>query len=64
MRWRNVKGAHPSIISIFVTAKTSTDGFAELVKLKQNDVDELVSLRLSGTERVWAIRSNNVLKVL
>lgn len=30
----------------------------------QSDIDELVSLRLSGPARVWGIRSENVLNVL
>jgi len=35
-----------------------------LTEIKLDDIDELVSLRLSGRERVWGIRSHNVLTVL
>ena len=35
-----------------------------LVEIGLDDVDELVSLHLSGKERVWGIRSHNVLTVL
>jgi hypothetical protein len=35
-----------------------------LADIRLDDVDELISLRLSGKERVWGIRSHNVLTVL
>ena len=35
-----------------------------LRKIKQDDIDELVSLRLTGQKRVWGIRAENVLKIL
>ena len=35
-----------------------------LVHVRLDDVDELISLHLSGKERVWGIRSHNVLTVL
>jgi len=35
-----------------------------LAELRLDDVDELVSLHLSGRERVWGIRSHNVLTAL
>ncbi len=35
-----------------------------LEEIGQSDIEELVSLRLSGPERVWGIRSGNVLNVL
>ena len=36
-----------------------------LQKLKLDDIDELMSFRISGKERVWSIRQlNNVMKVL
>ena len=35
-----------------------------LATLKQDDVDELFSLRLTGKQRVWGIREVNVLKIL
>lgn len=35
-----------------------------LTELRQDDVDELFSLRVNGKSRVWGIRSENILKVL
>lgn len=35
-----------------------------LAALKQDDLDELFRLRLSGTARVWGIRDRDVLKLL
>ena len=35
-----------------------------LEEIGQGDLEELVSLRLSGPERVWGIRTGNVLHVL
>jgi hypothetical protein len=35
-----------------------------LKEINQDDIDEIVSLRLSNKERVWGIRENEVLKIL
>lgn len=35
-----------------------------LQDLKQDDIDELLSLRLTGKQRIWGIRDSNVFKVL
>lgn len=35
-----------------------------LQELGQDDIDEVVSLRLSNLERVWGIQESNVLKLL
>jgi hypothetical protein len=35
-----------------------------LEEIGQADIEQLVSLRLSGPERVWGIRSGNILNVL
>ncbi len=35
-----------------------------LVQLQLDDVEQFVSLRLSGAERVWGIRTHNVLTIL
>lgn len=35
-----------------------------LVDLNQDDVDEVVSLRVTGEARIWGIRENEVLKLL
>ncbi len=36
----------------------------QLEQIGQEDVDELVSLHLSGTERVWGIRDRAILRLL
>ena len=35
-----------------------------LIEIGQDDIDELVSLRLTGTARIWGIRDQNILKLL
>lgn len=40
------------------------DARARLVERKQQDIDELVSLRLSGAERVWGILREGALELL
>jgi len=44
--------------------KLGKDALDRLRKIKQDDVEALVSLHLSGKERVWGIRQGEVLKVL
>jgi hypothetical protein len=41
--------------------KTARD---RLEDLRLEDIDELVSLRLGGAERVWGIRDGNVMLLL
>ncbi len=42
----------------------SKEAQKRLVEIFQDDIDSLVSLRLSGAERVWGIREKAVLKLL
>lgn len=42
----------------------STAAQRRLQELHQDDVDELFSLRLSGTERVWGIMQGRVLRII
>jgi hypothetical protein len=42
----------------------SKDAQKRLVEIFQDDIDSLVSLRLSGVERVWGIREKAILKLL
>lgn len=44
--------------------RLSPEARQRLEELNQEDVDELITLRLSSTERVWGIRNDAVLKVL
>jgi hypothetical protein len=48
-------------VSVDRLCKTAQD---RLEEIGQGDVDELVSLRLSGPERVWGIRAGHVLNIL
>ncbi len=60
--WNEIirSGSHP--ISVGDIVKSARD---RLQKLKLDDIDELMSFRISGKERVWSIRQlNNVMKVL
>jgi hypothetical protein len=41
-----------------------SDARDRLEEIKQNDIEHLYSLRLSGKERIWGIRKANVLKIL
>lgn len=64
MTWHEILTAsrhrnHP--VSIDQLCKEARD---RLEEIGQADIEELVSLRLSGPERVWGIRSENVLKIL
>lgn len=40
------------------------DARERLTAIKQDDIDELISLHLSGAERVWGILEHNVVKIL
>jgi hypothetical protein len=48
-------------VSVSKLCKEARD---RLEEIDQGDLDELVSLRLSGAERVWGIRTGNVFHVL
>ena len=64
MTWREilVDGAKQNH---FVTLnKLSNEARDRLEQIGQGDVDELVSLRITGKERVWGIMEVDVLKVL
>lgn len=52
-------GSHPIPVKDLCQAARS-----RLKKIKQDDVDELFSLRLTGKQRIWGIRDQNILKVL
>lgn len=69
MTWADVQAAsggrsHGSNSHFVPVENLSKNAKARLDELKQDDVDELFSLRLSGKERVYGIRDGRVLKVL
>lgn len=63
MSWAEIKNAkkqhHP-----VSREKLSKQAQQRLMELKQDDIDELFSLRLSGKERVYGVRDQRVLKLL
>lgn len=59
--WNEIErsGSHPiPIQDIVISAKN------RLRELKMDDIDELMSFRLTGKQRVWCIKQSNVMKVL
>lgn len=61
MRWSEILNRNSHAISV---SKICKEAQKRLVALKQDDVDELVSLHLTGRKRVWGIRDQNILKIL
>lgn len=62
MKWSEIlenRQNHP--VSVGIISKEAQE---RLAALNQDDIDELISLRLSGKERVWGIREHSALKVL
>lgn len=61
MTWAEIKqsGSHNvSVSSICPEAKE------RLKYIEMDDIDELFSLRLTGTQRIWGIRDRYILKIL
>lgn len=52
-------GSHP-----IETHKLSNEARERLVSLKRDDLDELVSFRLSGPNRVWCDQNGHIMRVL
>lgn len=52
-------GSHP--IEAYRIEKAARD---RLVAIEQDDIDELMSFRLSGKNRVWCIRIQNIMRVI
>lgn len=52
-------GSHP--IKLSALCKEARDRLAEI---KQDDLDELMSFRLTGTNRVWCVQDRNIMRVL
>lgn len=62
MTWQQIEegtGSHPIEME-----DLCSDARKRLADLKQDDLDELFSLRISGKERVWGIREEHVLRIL
>ena len=61
MTWGEIgsTGSHPIPVS-----DLSADAQRRLGEIRQDDVEQLYSLRVSGTERVFGIREGGVLRIL
>ena len=61
MKWPEILNRNNHAVPI---SKICPEAQRRLKELKQDDVDELISLRLAGEKRVWGIRDQNILKIL
>ncbi len=61
MRWQEILGRNNHEIRISDISRTAK---RRLSDIKLDDIDQLVSLRLSGRERIWGIRNQRTLRVL
>lgn len=61
MKWSEILNRNSHAVPI---SKICPEAQGRLKELKQDDVDELISLRLTGKKRVWGIRDQNILKIL
>ena len=61
MTWGELKDDHHHYIEVSKLNKVAEDRLSEI---KQDDVDQIFSLRLNGTHRLYGIRAGAALKVL
>lgn len=61
MTWREILG--PTSHEVYVS-QIGSSAQKRLEALKLDDVEKLVSLRFSGQQRLWGIKSDNILKLL
>ncbi len=59
--WAAIKGAGSHPIARESLCKDARD---RLASIKQDDLDELMSFRVTGTNRVWCIQHENIMRVL
>ena len=52
-------GSHP--IQVYKCERAAKD---RLMNINQDDIDELMSFRISGKKRVWCIKDRNIMRVL
>jgi hypothetical protein len=56
-----ILGRNNHRVSVEILCKEARDRLSEL---KLDDVDELLSLRLTGAQRIWGILEHNVVSLL
>ena len=61
MKWSQVLGNRHHEIP---KNKLHPEALKRLTEIKQDDIDMLVSLHLSGTQIIWGIRKHNILRIL
>lgn len=61
MTWDEILNKNNHEISV---SKISRNARKRLVEIQQEDIDQLVSLRLAGSLRVWGIRDRNIFRIL
>lgn len=61
MTWREIEGSRSHSIEVWMLCKQARD---RLLVIRQDDIAELFSLRLSGRERVWGIRDGHIFRFL
>ncbi|MEI7833801.1 MAG: hypothetical protein WCJ56_11475 [bacterium] len=61
MNWNDLGSGGSHLIAISKLAKHAQK---RLIEIKQEDIDELFSIRLKGKERVWGIMDNGVIRLL
>ncbi len=61
MTWGEIWGRNNHSVP---KARIIREAQKRLASINQDDIDELVSLRLTGRKRIWGIKDGNVLKIL
>ncbi len=64
MTWFNILINSKKFNHTVPTEKLAKEAQARLVELELDDRDELVSLRVSGAERIWGLREKNAFVLL
>jgi hypothetical protein len=61
MQWKEIVGKECHFIAV---SKICPEAQQRLKDLRQDDIDAVMSLRVTGAERVWGIMEHNIMKVL
>jgi len=61
MQWSEILNRNNHEIQV---SQICRDAQKRLAEIKKDDTETLISLRLSGKERIWGIRYKNILKII
>ncbi len=61
MKWSEILNRNNHAVPI---SDLCPEARERLKEVRQDDVDELISLHLTGKNRIWGIRDQNILKIL